>query len=166
MPCWKFRSPYLGKAHQPQEQHYPFLPVCAVFSCVPNNRWLPVFGIFIVCASVDVCGCTWGLYSCGLCKRVHAESRLWEKNVLPHSGLEPVSVLHQDFQSDSLAAELLPLFHRHFFHIKSVWPASCQSDQLHVGLTRTVEAVWVISSPSCYSVLCMKSTKDSCNVRC
>ena len=48
----------------------------------------------------------------------------------------------------------------------SVWPASCRSDQLHVGLTRTVEAVWVISSPSCYSVLCMKSAKDSCNVRC
>ena len=31
MSCWKFRSPYLGKAQQPQEQRYPFLSVCAVF---------------------------------------------------------------------------------------------------------------------------------------
>ena len=40
----KFGSPYLGKAQQPQERRYPFLPVSAVFSCVQ----LPVFGIFIV----------------------------------------------------------------------------------------------------------------------
>ena len=34
VPCGKFRSPYPAKAEQPQEQRYPFLSVCAVFSCV------------------------------------------------------------------------------------------------------------------------------------
>ena len=32
-----FGSSYLGKAQQPQEQRYPFLSVCAVFSMCPNN---------------------------------------------------------------------------------------------------------------------------------
>ena len=36
--------PYLSKAQQPQEQRCPFLPVCAVFSCVQTMVWLPVFG--------------------------------------------------------------------------------------------------------------------------
>ena len=30
----KFGSPYLGKAQQPQDQRFPFLSVCAVFSSV------------------------------------------------------------------------------------------------------------------------------------
>ena len=38
VPCGKFRL---------QEQHYPFLPVCAVFSCVQTMVWLPVFGILM-----------------------------------------------------------------------------------------------------------------------
>ena len=33
-PLREIRLPYLGKAQQPQEQRYPFLSVCAVFSCV------------------------------------------------------------------------------------------------------------------------------------
>ena len=37
---------YLGKAQQPQEQRYPFLSVCVVFSCVQTMVWLPGFGIF------------------------------------------------------------------------------------------------------------------------
>ena len=37
---------YLGKAQRPQKQHYPFLSVCAVFSCVQTMVRLPVFGIF------------------------------------------------------------------------------------------------------------------------
>ena len=36
VPSVKFRSPYMGKALEPQEQRYPFLSVCAVFVC-PNN---------------------------------------------------------------------------------------------------------------------------------
>ena len=46
VPCGKFRSPYLGKAQQPQEQHYPFLLVYVVFPCVQTMVCLPVFGIF------------------------------------------------------------------------------------------------------------------------
>ena len=42
----KFGSPYLGEAQQPQEQRYPFLSVCAVFSCLQTMVWLPVFEIF------------------------------------------------------------------------------------------------------------------------
>ena len=32
--CGKFGSPYLGKAQHQQDQRYPALSVCAVFSCV------------------------------------------------------------------------------------------------------------------------------------
>ena len=32
-----FGSPYLGEAEQPQEQRYPFLSVCVVFSCTRPN---------------------------------------------------------------------------------------------------------------------------------
>ena len=48
---WKFRSPHLGKAQQLQEQCYPFLSACVVFSCVQIMLWLPVFGIWM-CAQV------------------------------------------------------------------------------------------------------------------
>ena len=41
-PCRMFRSPYLGKVQQPQQQHYPLLPVNARFSCVQTMVWLPV----------------------------------------------------------------------------------------------------------------------------
>ena len=34
VPCGQLESPYLGKAQQPQEQRYPFLSVCEVFSRV------------------------------------------------------------------------------------------------------------------------------------
>ena len=78
-----------------QEQRYPFLPACAVFSCVHTMVWLPVFGIINVRTDVDACGCTRGLYGHG--KRVCTESRLWEKNPLPHRGLEPASVLRLAF---------------------------------------------------------------------
>ena len=37
VPCWKFGSPYLGKAQQPQELRYPFLSVCVVLPCV--RQW-------------------------------------------------------------------------------------------------------------------------------
>ena len=48
VPFGKFRSPYPGKAQQPQEQRYPFLPECAVFSCVQSVVWLSEFGIVTV----------------------------------------------------------------------------------------------------------------------
>ena len=60
--CEKFGSPYLGMAQQPQEQRYPFLSECTVFSCVQTMVWLPAFGIFNVRTDVDACDCTRGLY--------------------------------------------------------------------------------------------------------
>ena len=58
--------PHLGKAQQPQEGRYPFLSVCAVFSCVQTMVWLPVFGIFNMCIDADAFDCTQRLY--GHCK--------------------------------------------------------------------------------------------------
>ena len=43
------------KAQQPQEQRYPFLSVCAAFSCVQTMVWLPVLGIF----NMRRCWCMW-----------------------------------------------------------------------------------------------------------
>ena len=60
VPRRKFGSPYLGKAQQPQEQRYPFISVCVVFSCVQTMVWLPVCGIFNVHTDVDTCDCTRG----------------------------------------------------------------------------------------------------------
>ena len=62
----KLRLPYLGKATVAQEQQYPFLPVCAVFTFVmcadtETVAWLPVFGIFNMLTDVDTCNCTQGL---------------------------------------------------------------------------------------------------------
>ena len=53
----KFGLLYLGKAEQPQEQHYPFLSLCAVGFIVQTMVWLPVFGIFNVHTD-DACDCT------------------------------------------------------------------------------------------------------------
>ena len=106
VPCGKFRSPYLGKAQQPQEQRHPFLPVCVVFSYVQTMTWLPVFGIFNVRTAVDACDCTRGPY--GHRQRVCTGNRLWEKNSLPHRVLEPASVLRLACQSDALPTDLFP----------------------------------------------------------
>ena len=73
--CGKFGSPYLGKGQQPQEQRYPFLSECAVFSCVPTMAWLSVFGVFNVYTDADARDCTRGLYeSLESRKRVCTES--------------------------------------------------------------------------------------------
>ena len=62
VPLGKFGLPSMGKAEQLQEQRYPFLSVCAVFSCVQTMAWLPVFGSFNVHTHVEACNCTRGLY--------------------------------------------------------------------------------------------------------
>ena len=72
VPCGKFGSPYPGKSQQPQEQRYPFLSVCGVFSCVQTMIWLPVSGIVHVRSDADVCDCTRRL--CRHRKRVCTES--------------------------------------------------------------------------------------------
>ena len=93
-------------AQQLQEQNYPFLPVCVVFSFVQTIVWRPVFGIFNVDTDVDAWNCTRGLH--GHRKRVCTGSRLWEKNPLWYRGFEPASVLRLAFQSDALPTELSP----------------------------------------------------------
>lgn len=45
-----------------QEQRYPFLSVCAVFSRVRTMVWPPEFGIFDMHTDAEVCDYTWGLY--------------------------------------------------------------------------------------------------------
>ena len=80
---------------------------CAVFLCAQTIMvWLPVFGIFLVHTDVDACICTLGLH--GHRKTVCNGSWLWEKNPLPHWGLEPASVLHLAFQSDALTNWAIP----------------------------------------------------------
>ena len=51
---------------------------------------LPVFRSFNLCTKSPAGNRTWGLH--GHHGRVGTECRLWEKNPLPHQGLEPVSV--------------------------------------------------------------------------
>ena len=60
--------------------------------------------IFNLRTDVAACDCTRGLYRHR--KRVFTGSWLWEKNSLPHRGLEPASVLRLAFQSDALPTEL------------------------------------------------------------
>ena len=50
VPRRKFESPYQGKAQQPQEQRYPFLPVCVVLLCVQTM----VYG----CQNLEYLTCT------------------------------------------------------------------------------------------------------------
>ena len=64
------------------------------------------WGFFYMCTDVDACVCTQGLFRHR--KRVCTGRWLWEKNSLPHRGLEPTSVLCLAFQSDTLPAELSP----------------------------------------------------------
>ena len=93
-------------------QRHPFLSVCAVFSTppipvgvcsifmCPTNGMAASVWIFNVYTDVDACDCTRGLYGHreGVCTG-------W-RNSLAHQGLEPVSVLCLDFQSDVLPTEL------------------------------------------------------------
>ena len=106
VPCWKFWSNSLGKAQQLQEQRYPFLSVCAVFSCVRTMVWLPVFGIFNVAQTLMLVIAHGSRAERTLWVSICTGSWLWEKNLLPHRGLEPASVLRLAFQSDAVPTEL------------------------------------------------------------
>ena len=61
------------------------------------------YGIFNVRIDVNACGCTRGCTD--TCKRVCTESRLWEKNPLPHRGIEPALVACRSY---ALPTELHP----------------------------------------------------------
>ena len=58
-------------------------------------------GIFNVRSVVNACGCTRSVHLHR--KRVCSESGLWEKNLLPHRGIEPASAV---CRSHALPAEL------------------------------------------------------------
>ena len=92
-PRW-LGSPYLGKGQQPQEQRYPFLSVCAVFPMVRTMVQLAVLRIINVGTDVNAFDCTPG---CTDTVRETALEAVWEKNSLPHRGLEPASVLRLGF---------------------------------------------------------------------
>ena len=58
-PLWGIWVTLMGQAQQLQEQHYSFLQVSVVFSCVHTRIWPPVFNMR---SNIDACSCTWGLY--------------------------------------------------------------------------------------------------------
>ena len=92
----------MGQAQQLQEQHYPFLQVSVVFSCVHTRIWPPVFNVR---SNIDACSCTWGLYWHH--NRVCTGRWLWEKIPLLRWVREPALVSHLAFQSCALFTELL-----------------------------------------------------------
>ena len=104
----KFRSSHPGKAQHPQEQCYPFLEVCAVFSscccfflCLYRQMYgYQCFLIFNVRTDVDACDCTRGLN--GHRKRVSLKVDSGRKIPCRTGVIEPASVLHLAFQSDAL----------------------------------------------------------------
>ena len=106
VPCGKFRPPYPGKALLPQEWRYPFLSVCAVFSCVQTAVWLPVLRILNVHTDIDTCNCTWEAVACANTARKSVLTSDWEENALPHWRIEPTSILHLACCSVVLVTEL------------------------------------------------------------
>ena len=100
-----------GSAQLMQEQHYPFLLVCVVFSCVQTIVWLPAFWIFNEHTHVEACNCVLGLY--GHHKRVFTLKVDSERKIACHTG---DSNLHRyctlAFQSAAFPTDLFPLPHR------------------------------------------------------
>ena len=86
------------------ESRYPTYGAYWVFPCFhspPNSDMND--GIFNVCTDVNACNCARGW--CENRKRVYAASWLWEKNPLPHRGIEPASAV---CRSDALPTEPHP----------------------------------------------------------
>ena len=93
-PLWGIWVTLMGQAEHLQEQHYPFLQVSVIFSCIQTRIWPPVFNVR---SNIDACSCTWGLYWHH--NRVCTGRWLWEKIPLLHWVLEPASVSHPACQS-------------------------------------------------------------------
>ena len=111
VPCGKFELPYLGKVQQLQEQHYPFLPVCVIFSCVQTMVWLPVFGILNVCTDADACDCAQGLY--GHCRRVWTRWEVDSGRKFPcHTGDSNTQLLNRALDRLSYPRPQTPLFYQ------------------------------------------------------
>ena len=97
---------------------YPTYGTCRVFQCFhnPPNSDMD-YRIFNVRTDVNACDCTWGCIDTK--RRVCTESWLWEKNLLLHQGIEPVSTVRQ---SSALPTELHP--HSSAFSVFSGKPVS------------------------------------------
>ena len=71
-----------------------------MFECFHNPLTSDIdYGIFNVRSDVSACDCTRGCTD--TCTRVCTENWLWEKNLLPHRGIEPAAC-----RSDALPTEL------------------------------------------------------------
>ena len=119
VPCGKFGSPYPGKAQQPREQRYLFLPVCAVISCVQTMVWLPVFGIVNVRKGVtDACDTAHGD-----CMDIVRESALevdcGRKIPCRTGDSNPRQYCTLAFQSDSLPSDVFPPQNAHDMNSES-----------------------------------------------
>ena len=95
IPCRKSGLPYLGKVTAAARVVLPIPSSVCIFLCVFKQR----YGIF----NIKACNCMQGQYE--HCKRACTESWLWEKNPLPHQGIEPASAA---CQSESLPTEPHP----------------------------------------------------------
>ena len=99
VPCRKIRSPYLGKAQQPQEQRYLFLLGCAVFLC-PDNGTAASAWDFLTCAQMLMHAIAHG--GCTDTVRESAQEVDCEKSPLPHRVL--VSITPDQYYSGSITA--------------------------------------------------------------
>ena len=99
------RSPDLGKEQQPQEQRYPFLSVCAVFSCIQIFVWLG----FLTCAQMIM---LMHAIAHGGCTETVRESALevdsGRKIPCCTGDSNPREYCARAFQSDALPTELFP----------------------------------------------------------
>ena len=96
--CFPWRKPAAT------ESRYPTYGAYWVFKCFhnPSNSDMD-YGMFNVHTNVNACDCTRGCTDTR--KRVCTESWHWEKNPLPHRGIEPASAA---CRSDVPATELHP----------------------------------------------------------
>ena len=83
------------RLQQPQEQRYPFLAVCVVFSFVQTMVWLPVFGILTSAQMLIHAIAHVGCADTG--RESPLEVNTVGENPLSHQGLEPASVLRLAF---------------------------------------------------------------------
>ena len=120
VPCGKFGSPYLGKAQQPQEQRYPFLPVCAVFSRVQTMVYGCQCLAFNVRTDVDAYDCTQGMYE-------HRESSLhWQLTLGEKDYAAPgtPTLVGIVFQWDAVPTELSRPLVCHQYKVQNVLPST------------------------------------------
>lgn len=99
---WKIQAVLPGYGYSSHNRSATHCYQCVQYFWV-YRQWYwygcQVFGIVNVHADGGACDCTQRL--CELHKRVCMDKRFQEKNLLPHQGVEPMSVLCLAFLSDS-----------------------------------------------------------------